>query len=139
MIYDKMKADRIAAKKAGDKFKASILTVFIGAVQNDEKNGFTVDDKGIIARLKKNIKTCDDNYAIVEDQKYIDEKAIYEGYLPRQMSEEELRDTIEYIIDNAINTQQTPNIGLVMKALKDNHAGLYDGAMASKITKELIK
>lgn len=54
---------------------------------------------------------------------------ILHSYLPKQLTKEEL----EAIIKN-LNTK---NVGEIMKHLKDNYSGVYDGKLASEIAKGL--
>jgi len=62
------------------------------------------------------------------------EIGILSGYLPKQMSDEDLRKAIEHFV------KHNPGAGMggVMKFLKDEHAGTYDGKKASQIAKEVL-
>jgi len=59
---------------------------------------------------------------------------IYDAYLPKLMSEVEL----SVLIGNIIKVLEKPNIGFIMKALKESKSQ-YDGKMASKIANNLLK
>jgi len=57
---------------------------------------------------------------------------ILNGYLPKQMTEDELRSVISDFKAENIGA----NVGSIMSFLKTNYAGLYDGKMASQLAKE---
>lgn len=62
------------------------------------------------------------------------EIAVLENFLPKQLSSEELEKIIEHL------KESTPGLALnlVMKHLKDNYAGQYDGKSASEIAKRVV-
>jgi uncharacterized protein YqeY len=62
------------------------------------------------------------------------EIAILEGFLPKQLSSEDL----EKIIVQLKDTTPGLALNLVMKHLKDNYAGQYDGKSASEIAKRVV-
>jgi uncharacterized protein YqeY len=61
------------------------------------------------------------------------EKALLETYLPKQMSAEELEAVIKAIAAEIGGNQ----IGPVMAKLRERHAGLFDGKLASEIIRKL--
>lgn len=62
------------------------------------------------------------------------EIAVLENFLPKQLSSEELEKIIVHL------KESTPGLALnlVMKHLKDNYAGQYDGKSASEIAKRVV-
>jgi len=56
-------------------------------------------------------------------------------FLPEQMTDTEIRSYVEKLIDSAPDA----NMGLIMKSLKFDHEGHYDGRTASTIIKEILK
>ena len=80
--------------------------------------------KNLDETILANLKLPNTNTALLDR-----EKEILEVYLPKQLSKEELTEIIK-----SLNTK---NMGDIMKNLKENHAGLYDGKMASEIVKSL--
>lgn len=129
MLYETMKKDRIAAMKAKDKALKDTLTTFIGDLDSEEKRGTTIDDSMVIARLKKSIQNAKDNHDLTNDPKFLDEISIYESYLPKQLSDDEL----STVIDEILNGKDKPNIGIVMKELKAEYDGQFDGKVASSL------
>jgi uncharacterized protein len=65
------------------------------------------------------------------------EIAIIERFLPQQLSETELEAAVKALIAEA-GAQGMKDMGRVMTALKERHAGQMDGAKASQIVKRLL-
>ncbi len=141
MLINKLKEDRIKHFKMRNdnpvsRVAYSVLGVLIGDATKESKEP---TDEKVIAMIKKfveNSKVCLEN-AKDELTKFSSEKEIevLNSYLPKQLSEDEIR----LIITSVINkTGGNANIGMIMKLFKENHSGCYDGALVSKITKEMI-
>ena len=96
----------------------------------------------IIQKLSKQRKESADIY--IEHgrpelaEKELSEKKFIDEYLPKMMSDIELRDAIKNIfIEN--NVTSIKQMGVVMKILKDKYSGEYDPSMASFVIKEMLK
>ncbi len=61
------------------------------------------------------------------------EQDFLEQYIPKQLSEDEITAIVKDFTDKGIN-----NLGIIMKYFKNTHAGLYDGAVVSKIAKKCM-
>lgn len=133
-LYEQLKQDRTHAFKQGNRFERDTLTVFIGDLQSQEKRGNEINDPFVVQSLKKAVQTAEENFKLTNDEKFEQEAEIYRQYLPTQMSEQTLTSIIEQIIEQSDN----PNIGVVMKELKANYDGRYDGKTASTIAKQLL-
>ena len=70
-------------------------------------------------------------------QKERGEIAIIERFLPKQLSEAELEAAVAAVIAE-IGAQGMKDMGRVMAALKERHAGQMDGAKASQIVKRSL-
>ncbi|WP_248793086.1 GatB/YqeY domain-containing protein, partial [Escherichia coli] len=62
--------------------------------------------------------------------------AVLEQFLPKQLSEAEIRVLISDFLDVG---ETRPNMGEVMKHMKTHYDGQYDGKVVSKIAAELLK
>ena len=144
MLIEKIKSDMIAAKKEGYKSKASILsTLYAEAVAVGKNNGNRqTTDAEVITVIKKFLKGIEETFDAlgipkgatslpVEAQAAGHEMLILAEYLPKQLVREELEDII------GAQHRAGKNMGEIMKHLKENYAGLYDGKMASEIAKSL--
>lgn len=66
-----------------------------------------------------------------------EEISIIEGYLPRQMSEDEIRAVGRQIVGE-IGAKGIKDMGRVMAALKQRYAGRLDAGKASSIVKSML-
>jgi len=137
-LIDKVKADQLAARKARDAVAASLLTTLIGEVTTIAKNAgreFPTDEE-VTATIRKFLKSNTElqghliDVALLATAKI--EALLLTSFLPKQLTEDELRQVIKNMIDAG-----APNVGAVMTRLKTEYAGEYDGKMASNIIKEL--
>lgn len=121
----------MAAFKAGDAIKKSILSVVKGEIQTREKNIAVADlsDEEVTKILLKTQKSLKETISLTGDQKSKDELTIIETYLPKEMTRDEIEAKIREVIGHG-----PVNIGLVMKAF----AGLpVDRALVSKVCQEI--
>jgi uncharacterized protein YqeY len=132
-----IKADFLAARKAREASTASFLSGLVGTIEQEFAGRATGDatDEKVIAVIKQFLKKNEALLAIENlPQNAIDmvefETRIIEKYLPVQMTEDKIREVFTEL--------DASNLGLMMKHLKENFAGLYDGALASKVAREFL-
>ena len=139
MIFDDIAKANMDALRNHDKVARSIYSIVYGKFKNESINKGLGDkslpDGDCLNIIKKTIKELDEEregYIKVGRTESADEiakqKEIIEKYLPKMMSEEEIRAEIEKLDDKKI-----PN---VMKHFKTNFNGLCDMGLVSKIAKE---
>lgn len=143
MIINKIKAEQLQARKDQDKFKTKVLTALYSEasiVGKNNGNRETNDDE-TIAIIKSFIKKLNETITILQrdPNKNIDEQklelSIYESFLPKQLTDEEIKN----IVLETIKTLENPSIksmGSIMSVLNTEYKGLFDGSVASKIVKE---
>lgn len=149
-----VKADQLTARKIRDKEAASILTTLIGEASMPGKNDGNREstDAEVQAVMKKFLKNANETMGhliktgthaespeaskILELQLEID---ILEKYMPKLMTNEELRAIVVDIVDVELPEKSPRMMGEVMKLLKARHNGLYDGKSASGIVKDVLK
>jgi len=130
MTIMELKKMMIKAKKE-DKTKANALMMLVDTAQKiaKEKNE-DVNEKHIQDAAKKLAKMAKESIeAGIDEAKK--ELEIYEGFLPKMLSEDETKQVIQNIIDEI----GSKNMGEIMKRLKQR--GDIDLALASKIIKSL--
>ena len=97
------------------------------------------DIQKIIQKLVKQRKDSAEQYIAAGRQELADneiaEMNVMEEYLPKQLSEQDIRDII---FGRIVQSDVPCNMGLVMKYFKDNYSGQYDGKMVSTIAKEML-
>ncbi len=141
-----LKNEQLEARKSKDSVKAQLLTTLIGEAEMVGKNDGNrpVTDQEVIATIKKFVKNLDETIRIASDyrdgesaDKAWAEKTILEQFLPKQLTEVELRNAMSQLItDNGLSGPKA--MGVLMKDLKAKFEGLYDGKTASKIASELL-
>lgn len=145
-MRNRLMAETKAALKAGDKPRLSALRLISAALQQaDIATKTSVPDSEIPSLLQKMIKQRRESHAIYEkagrkeqaDQEAA-EIAVIEEFLPKQMSEAEAKAAIAAAIKET-GAAGPKDMGKVMGALKQRHAGQMDFARASGLVKELLK
>lgn len=144
-MRNRLMAETKAALKAGDKPRLSALRLISAALQQaDIATKTSVPDSEIPSLLQKMIKQRRESHAIYEkagrkeqaDQEAA-EIAVIEEFLPKQMSEAEAKAAIAAAIKET-GAAGPKDMGKVMGALKQRHAGQMDFAKASGLVKELL-
>lgn len=136
-LLDEIRADALAARKAKAPEAGGLVTL-IGEVDTKTKSfspARPMTDDEVVAVIKKFLKGIDETIALIAgepDPKILAEKATLEGYLPKQMSEDELRAFA------TAKAAEGMNMGQIMGALKAERAGQYDGKLASGIVKQAL-
>ena len=126
-IQEQIKADLKQAMLSKNVDVKDILRVVIGEFNREGKD---VSDERATAIIKKMVQNA-------KDQENIEEQVILEVYLPTQMDEAKLTNVIQdIIIRDGYTTMR--DMGGIMGSLKAEHAGTYDGKLASTIVKKLL-
>ena len=140
-LLSTIRQDSIAARKNRDAVAASLLVTLLSEAEmtglNDGKREST--DAEVLATVRKFLKNNDETLKVkVGDEVLLREKALLEGYLPKQLSEDELRAAIQAIASDLGLTAITgKDTGALMKGLNAQYAGQFAGGQASAIIKQL--
>ena len=146
MIRDDIKAAQLAAMKAGDKPRTAATRLIMSAVKNREielrgSANAPDDDVMITEVLQKMIKQRRESIGMYEQggrQELADaeaaEVAVIEEFLPKQMSADETRAAIDSIAAE-LGASSLKDMGRLMAALKERHAGGLDMSKASALVK----
>ena len=139
MLINELEKDNIAALKNKDKTARAVLSVVINKYRVNaielKAQGKEATDNDLIKVINKVVKELDEEKAgyeklgRVEDANNINaQKAIIEKYLPKLMSEDEIRKVIASLEDKSMPS--------VMKHFKANFDGKVDMSLVSKIARE---
>ena len=146
-LLDNIKAKYLEVRKARNADASASLSTLIGEIETLAKAGRgEITDAVVVTVVKKFVKNLDETIKVfvdglptskndpAADKVKFDalrvERALYESFLPQQLTDEELTTLIDAMIADGAK-----DVGDCMKRLKTQHAGLYDGATASKILK----
>ena len=146
-LFDQISADIISAMKARDKVSLeavrNVKKVFLEAKTapgaNDELSD--ADATRIIQKLVKQGKDAAEIFASQNRQDLADEElaqiAVFERYLPKALSDEELTAAVREIID-ATGATSMKDMGRVMGIASKQLAGKAEGRAISAKVKELL-
>ena len=145
-LFNQIKADQLAARKAKDGLKATLLTTLIGELTAIGKNDGNreVTDADVVKLVKKFLDGVNETMALINDannsdgsaDRYINllkEQTYLTVYMPQQMGESKLTEVLTELV-----TETGPNLGKLMGLLKERYAGQYDGKMASTLAKKVL-
>ncbi len=139
MLINELEKANIEALKNKDKTARAVLSVVINKYRVNaielKAQGKEATDNDLVRVINKVVKELDEEKAgyeklgRVEDVKNIEsQKAIIEKYLPKLMSEDEIRKVIASLEDKSMPS--------VMKHFKANYDGKVDMSLVSKIARE---
>jgi uncharacterized protein YqeY len=145
-----------ASMKSGDKRRLATLRLINAAIKDrdltanrDEQGQATgrdkISDQDILALLQKMIKQRRESLETyrsagrddLADQE-VAEIGVIESYLPRQMSDDEMRSAVTALVSE-LNAKGLKDMGRVMAALKERHTGSMDFGKASAMLKDALK
>ena len=136
-LLETIREDQLQARKIGDKLGATILTTLIG--EASPSGNETTDDKQVeqvVRKFSKGVKEMLQHTTDAQKQHSLEsELAMYEKYLPKQLTELEL----ERIVINMIDDAGCSNVGQVMKEMNRLYSGRYDGKLVAQLTKDYIE
>lgn len=142
-----IQADLVFAMKGKQENAVSALRSVKAAIQNEKTNGVyhELSDSDIIRLIEKLVKQRKESIDIYSSagrdelaDKEQKEMFVLMNYLPKTMSDEDLKSAIDSVISE-IGAASMRDMGSVMKILKERFSGQYDGKRASDYIKEKLK
>lgn len=148
MLKELVQKQMMEAMKAGDKEKKTSLSVLSAALKNKEiekRSELTEQEEvEVVAKMVKqvneSIETAPaDRVETIEKLKR--ELEVYKQFMPEQMSEAEIKETIEKVLDKlGLAGSATPkNKGAIMKELMPLVKGKADGKLVNNLLAEYLK
>lgn len=147
MLFDQVSKDIVAAMKAKDKVRLEALRnvkkYFIEAKTAPGAGDELTDDAAlkILAKLAKQGKDAADIFVSQNRQDLADgelaQVAVYEEYLPKQLTADELKAELQQIIAQ-VGATSAKDMGKVMGTATKQLAGRAEGKAISAAVKELL-
>lgn len=142
-LKEKLQEDLKSSMKNKDTIKKSVVTLIRAAIkQHEVDNRVELADDAIIDIISKQLKQRKDSLAefekvnrddLIEETK--SEIQVLEGYLPQQLSEEELEKiVIETIAE--VGATSMKDMGKIMATIKSKTAGRADGRKINELVKK---
>lgn len=144
-IKDKLMADLKDAMKSHNKLRKDVITLIRSAIkQREVDERIELTDEDILTIISKQLK---EKKSSIEDFKKgnredlvkqtEDEMKILLEYLPKQLSQEDLKEIVKDAVDKE-NISSMKDIGKLMKAVMPQVKGKADGNAVNKIARELL-
>ncbi|EFM64485.1 YqeY-like protein [Peptostreptococcus stomatis DSM 17678] len=142
-LKEKLQEDLKSSMKNKDTIRKSVVTLIRAAIkQHEVDNRVELADDAIIDIISKQLKQRKDSLAefekanrddLIEETK--SEIQVLEGYLPQQLSEEELEKiVIETIAE--VGATSMKDMGKIMATIKPKTAGRADGRKINELVKK---
>lgn len=133
-----------SAMKAQDKLRTSVLRMILADIKIADTSGKPKDQidyvdvaRGYCKKLKKSREEYEKLH-LPEKVKELDgEIAIVEEYLPKQLSDDEIRKIVNEVIET--NKYTAKEMGVAMKLIMSKHGGEVDGKKVQAYLKEGLK
>ena len=139
-VLEQVQADVRTAMKAGERERAAALRMIVDSLQQDAKLG-KGDEVAVLQRERKKRLEAADAYreAGRTEQAGAEsfEAELIEGYLPAQLSDEELAELVAAAIAETGASEQK-QMGQVMSALMPKLGGRADGKRVSAAVRERL-
>ena len=146
MIRDSLKTALVGAMKAGDKPRTGAIRLIQAAIKNrdielrgaaDPPEDDALDTE-VLQKIIKQRRESIDMYRKGGRDELADaeaaEIAVIEGFLPRQMSDDEIGAAIDALVAET-GASSVRDMGRVMALMKERHAGSLDMGKASAMVK----
>ncbi len=120
MLKEKINSDYFAAFRLRNETEKNLLSLIKGEIQTQEKkdNVQNLSDENVLKILNKMAKSLNETLTILSNQsisgekyqKVSDELQIIKGYLPKELSVDEINQKLDELINSGLD-----NLGLIMK------------------------
>lgn len=146
MLAQKIEDDLKTAMKARDTRKVETLRMLKAALSNYliEKKKDSAEDAEVLSLIQKQVKLRLDSIEGFQKgnradlvQKETTEKAILESYLPKALTDQELRQLVESVIRRT-GAKAKSDLGRVMKEAVAEARGRADGKRISELAGSLL-
>lgn len=147
-LLGKIKGDLLTALKSGDKFRADTLRFLLSVIHNAEiakgKGAFLTEEElaEVLQRQAKQRRESIEAYEKGSRSDLADkekkELKIIRGYLPKQLSEGEIKKLAQEVIGE-VGAEGPQDLGRVMGVLIPKIKGRADGSVVAKIVGEQLK
>ena len=139
-ILEQVQEDVKQAMKAGEKDKVGALRMIVNALQAEEKEGKGDEIAALQRERKRRIDAAEElRKGDREDQAKAEEMEaeLIEGYLPEQLSDDELSELVSGAIEES-GASEAKDMGGVMKVLMPKVGGRADGKRVSQAVREKL-
>lgn len=143
-LKERIAEDLKSAMKAQDKLRTSVLRMMLADIKIADTSGKPKDQidyaevvRGYCKKLRKTREEYE-RLCLLEKVKELDgEIAIVEEYLPKQLSDDEIKKIVEEVIET--NKFTAKEMGAAMKLIMSKYGSSVDGKKVQMYLKESLK
>jgi uncharacterized protein len=139
-ILERVQEDVKTAMKAGERDRVGALRMIVNALQQEAKEGKDDEVAALQRERKRRLDAAEalreggrDDQAAAEEA----EAELIEGYLPEQLSDEELSELFASAVEET-GASEPKDMGGVMKSLMPKVGGRADGKRVSQAVREKL-
>jgi uncharacterized protein YqeY len=139
-ILEQVQEDVKTAMKAGERDRVGALRMIVNALQHEAKEGKDDEVAALQRERKRRLDAAEalreggrDDQAAAEQS----EAELIEGYLPEQLSDEELSELVASAVEET-GASEPKDMGGVMKSLMPKVGGRADGKRVSQAVRERL-
>jgi len=146
-LKEKLQSDLTGSMRNRDEIRSSTIRMILTAIKNEEVSGKEARDLSdaelitVLSRESKKRREAAEAFdqAGAKDRANTEraEGVIIAEYLPKQLSEAEVKELIDSAIKET-GASSPAQMGLVMKSLQPKIAGKADGALVSSLVKAAL-
>jgi uncharacterized protein YqeY len=140
-LKDEVRADLNDARRGRDKLRTTVLSTFISEIRNREiEVGGELNDEQVqavaITAIKKRreaaeLMRANDRAELADKEEQ--EAAVLQGYLPAQLTEDEVRAMVREAV-----AAGAKNLGDVMKQVSPRTKGRFEGKELNRVVREVL-
>ncbi len=138
MMKERITEEIKDAMKSGEKLRVSVLRMVLADIINVEKSGKDFNHIDIIRGYAKKLKKTIEEYERLHLQdkimSYNEELKIVEEFLPKQMTDEELKKVVIELMES----EKPKDIGSAMKIVMGKYKDIADGKKVQALVKEIF-
>ena len=138
MMKERITEEIKNAMKSGDKLRVSVLRMLQADIINVEKSGKEFKQLDVIRGYAKKLKKAIEEYERLHLQdkvvSFSEELKIVEEFLPKQMSDEELKKVVIELLDS----EKPADMGMAMKLVMGKYKEVADGKKVQALVKEVF-
>ncbi len=144
-LSDRIHQEMLIATKSRDKERLSALRMIRSALQNRQiEKRRELTDQEVLEVLSSLVKKSKESIEQFEKgnrgdlvEKEQRELQVILSFMPKQMTQEELRSELKKIIDD-LGARGPKDMGMVMKSAMEKLKGRVDGKVVNQLVKELL-
>ena len=145
-LFDQIQTDMYTAMKAGEKEKSGTLRITLAKLKDkriEKKDDLSEEEEvkilqTLVKQRKESIGLYEkgDRKDLVNAEK--NEMEILNGYLPKMMSEDDIRSIVQTVVKE-VGATSMADMGRVMPEVMKQGKGLIDGNIAQKFLREILE